>query len=172
MRSRARQRGVTLLELSFGIVVGLGLLAGGIAFFAKTDLDRKLSETNVMLASVAPTVVAIGRGDYETVDAAFLISRGVMPATMHAGAAALRHPFGGAMTAGSDAPHDRFWIELAGLPRAACRRTPDLTQGGFETLEGRLAGVEINGAYFPIEDGLPDRSGCLAEDNVVRVEFR
>jgi hypothetical protein len=172
MRAKARLRGATLLELSLAIVVGLGLLVGGIVYFSKTDLDQKLSETNVMLASVAPTVAAIARGDYADVGTGSLVAQDVFPATMLAPDGALRHPFGGAMSAGSDAPHDRFWIELSDLPELGCRRIPDLGQGGLETLEGRLTGVEINGSFFSLENGLPDRSGCLRESNVVRVEFR
>lgn len=159
--SRARQRGISLIEGILYLVLALSLVVGGIILFQNAQLSNRVTETARGVVAIASETRALYQnstsfgaadGDLNGV----LINAGAVPLNFQ-GDGGIRHPWGGDVNViGSPTGFGEqfFAIELVGVPTDACIRIATVDGSGQGTLGVGIAAVEFGGGTtLAIEDG-------------------
>ena len=175
-KAERRETGFTFLELILVMTIGLSLIVSGVAFFRQATFSQNLYETSWTVSSVSFEIIERSRNleDYSSIDNDFILNNQIMPNFFEGNGSNLRHPFGGSLTVGSDAPYDTFWMTFIGLPEAACKRIFDFNRTEVELGRERIVMVELNTDSWDVLSGaIPDVSACtVGNENTAKIYFK
>lgn len=161
-RSRARQKGITLLEITIGIAIGMliSVLAITLATATRQDVILQELQTQVMLVASQTQSAGQTAGNYQGIDAEMLVDTGRVPREWVGGADGswtIQHVLNGnigiaTQNVGSGANNGATLI-VNSLTIAACSTLLTNLQGNFVAI-GREAYADVRGvAAAPLTAG-------------------
>lgn len=151
--SRARQRGISLIEGILYLVLALSLVVGGIILFQNAQLSNRVTETARGVVAIASETRALYQNSPSFGTAELnetLIASGAVPLNFQSDGG-IRHPWGGDVTVTGD--DQQFTISLAGIPEDACIRISTVDASGQGTLGVGITQVDFDTVAEPV---LPD----------------
>lgn len=156
MQSRFHQAGLTLLEISAGLVLASLVLAGSLALFDSTRTSQASTGLANDLVSIRQSVrmVKQGRGTYGTASLdSTLIASGRLPPTLRVSGSTINTSYGGtlAITGATSA----FSIVLTTIPRAACITLLSSADNGWTSVK---VGAGAALTTFPITPDIANDS--------------
>lgn len=175
LSSKARARGISLIEAVLYLVIALAVIVGGIVFFQQAQLSNQVTDTSRASVGISSQTRALYQNQRsfgtDPITAALLQS-GAVPSNFVAGAGTedspevIQHPFGGnIVVTGAEAG---FTLTFDGMSAAACTRLATVGEGGDGPLGTGIATMQINGATAAAVVTAADAAaGCAADSDLV-----
>lgn len=141
-----RQRGVTLMEGIFYLVLVLSLFAGGIVLFQNVQLSNRVTEAARGIVTISSETRALHQNarDFGSADLTpALVNAGAVPSNFLDNAGTdIRHPWGGAVSVAGD--DQQFTITLEDVPSEACVRLSPVDARGQGIAGIGVASIEFD----------------------------
>lgn len=147
LTSRARSRGISLIEAVLYLVIALAVIVGGIVFFQQAQLSNQVTDTSRASVGISSQTRALYQNQrtFGTADITpALLQSGAVPSNFIAGAAGsevVQHPFGGNIVV--TGANDGFILTFDNMSTAACTRLATVGEGGDGPLGTGIAGIGV-----------------------------
>lgn len=176
-----RNRGVTLIESVLFISIALGLIVGGISFFAQADAAARTNEAvrNITAITAEVRSLYLKQESFADLGNGVVLSSGSVPKTLSVTGTTISNEFGGTYTLAPGTTAETFTLTSTSLPKAICTRLLPYDAGGNGVAGAFIEGAEVAGAegYAPV----PETAGavgpgaaataCAGATNDVRFTF-
>jgi major structural subunit of bundle-forming pilus len=161
LRSKMREAGFTLLELTMSLAIIAVLIGGIVMFFSSASTSQKTSDLMSELGNIQQAVHSMfsGQPNYSTITTSVISDSQQIPAKWGGGTGTLNDPFNGqvnitpsAAIQGGPATNGAFVVEMDSIPVPACVKivTQDLGPSLLGVTIGSAPTV-MTGAMTPVQ---------------------